>query len=203
MNYIGGPSLDILAGELVSATAESYIPYAPTMSKYVTADEAKARWENLSEWYRTRKHFWIGTGPYYLEGAFPVEGTVIVRNNPDFVDNADRWAGYTTPKVPLVEVDGPGRVTIGQEAAYDVFVTFEGAPYAQADIEGVTYLVFDATGALAAQGAAEAVADGQYKVTLSADQTGKLPSGANKIEVVVVSKLVAIPASGSLEFVTQ
>jgi len=203
MNLIGGPSIDILSADLVSATAEAFIPYAPTLSNYITADEAAARWTNYSEWFRKRGHFWVGNGPYYLEGAFPVEGTVIIRQNANFVDNADRWAGFTTPKIPIVEIDGPGQVSIGSEAAYDVFVTFGGEPYPAADIDTVTYLMFDATGALVGEGMGELVTDGQYSVTLTADQTGALQSGANRLEVVVVSKLVAIPASASYEFVTQ
>jgi peptide/nickel transport system substrate-binding protein len=203
LNEIGGPSLDILAGHLVSATAESYIPYAPTMSKYVTADEAKARWENLSEWYRKRKHFHIGTGPYYLEGAFPLEGTVILRQNANYIDSADRWSRFAGPRIATVEVDGPGRVDSGAEAAFDVFVTFEGEPYPLADISSATYLLFDATGAIVATGDATAVEDGQYQVTLSADDTSKLTAGASELQVVVVSKLVAIPTFASYEFVTQ
>lgn len=202
-NYIGGPSLDIMAGHLISATAETWIPYAPTLGQFVTEDEAAARWANYSEWYRTRKHFWIGTGPYYLEGVFPVEGTVIAKPNPSYIDNASRWSGFTMPKIAVVEVDGPGRVDIGAEATYDVYVTFQDEPYPLAEIDFVSYLVFDATGATAAAGQAEAVEDGLFQITLGPDQTSGLQSGANKLEVVVVSKAVAIPSSASFEFVTQ
>ena len=202
-NYIGGPSLQILAGHLVSATAESLIPYAPTLGQFVSEDEAAERWANLSEWYRKRGHFWIGTGPYYLEGVFPVEGTVIAKTNPDYIDSADRWSGFTTPKIAEVEIDGPGRVDSGSEATFDVYVSFQGEPYPLADIENVGYLVLDATGALAFGGDAEAVEDGLFRVTLSSDQTGGLESGASRLEVVVVSRVVAIPSSASFEFVTQ
>jgi peptide/nickel transport system substrate-binding protein len=202
-NYIGGPSLDILASHLVSATAESWIPYEATLGQFVTAEEAASRWANYSDWYDKRGHFWIGTGPYYLEGVFPVEGTVIARQNREYIDNADRWSGFTTPKISVVEVDGPGRVDIGAEATYDVYVTFQGEPYPLAEIDFVGYLVFDATGATAFTGQAEAVEDGLFQIAFSADQTSELESGANKMEVVVVSKAVAIPSSTSFEFVTQ
>jgi len=39
-NLVAGPSLEIMAGELISATADAYIPYAPTLGQYVTAEEA-------------------------------------------------------------------------------------------------------------------------------------------------------------------
>jgi hypothetical protein len=94
-------------------------------------------------------------------------------------------------------------VTPGEEAAYDVFVTFQGEPYASDAIDSVGYLVLDATGALAFTGEAEASGDGIFVVTLSADQTSGLVPGANRLEVVVVSKAVAIPSSASFDFVTQ
>ncbi len=52
-------------------------------------------------------------------------------------------------------------------------------------------------------GQAKAVADGQYSVTLAADQLAKLPAGAAKIEFVIVSKLVAIPTFAGLEFLVS
>ena len=81
-------------------------------------------------------------------------------------------------------------------------VYFKDEAYPAAEIASVAYLVFDATGALAGKGAAEAVADGQYKVTLPAELTSKLAAGSNKLEVAVVSKVVSVPAFGAFEFVT-
>jgi hypothetical protein len=132
-----------------------------------------------------------------------VEGTVIAKQNVNYPDDASRWSGFSTPRIADVEADGPGRVDIGSETVYDVYFTFEGEPYPLADIASANYLVFDATGELAFTGGAGAVEDGLYQITLAADQTSDLESGANKIEVVVVSKAVAIPTFESFEFVTQ
>jgi len=202
-NYIGGPSLDIMAGYLEQSAADNYIPYAPTMGEFVSEDEAATRWANYQEWYRKRGHFWIGTGPYYLEGVFPLEGTVIAKNNPNYIDSADRWSGFATPRIAEVEVDGPGRVDVGSEVTYDVFVDFEGEPYPLADISTVSFLLFSASGELVGTGQAEAVEDGLFQVTLGSDLTSQLGTGASKIEVVVVSKAVAIPTFAAFEFVTQ
>jgi peptide/nickel transport system substrate-binding protein len=202
-NYIGGPSLNILNSYLISSTAENYIPFAPTLSQFISEEEAAERWANYGEWYTKRGHFWIGTGPYYLEGVFPVEGTVIAKQNADYIDRSDRWSGFATPRVAEVEVDGPARVDVGTEAAYDVYIEFEGEPYPLDDISNVSYLLFDASGELVSSGVGEAVEDGLYQVVLSADETGLLQTGASKLEVVVVSKLVAIPTFAAFEFVTQ
>ena len=202
MSFIGGPSLEVLGGELVSATAEVFIPYEPTLGQYITAEEAEARYANLTEWNRRWGHFWVGAGPYRLEGVFPVEGTVILAHNPQYVDMADKWSQFTEPMLADVVIDGPGQVTIGEEATYDVFVTFMDEPYAADLISEVKWLLYDATGALAATGLAENVADGQYAIVLTADQTAALEAGSNKLEVAVVSTAVSIPSFATYEFVT-
>ncbi|HXK42540.1 MAG TPA: ABC transporter substrate-binding protein [Anaerolineae bacterium] len=202
LSYIAGPTIEIMKKHLDEVVASGEIPYAPTMSEYVDAAEAQARYANLAEWFRQRGHLWIGTGPFYLERAFPVEGTVILRRFLDYPDMADKWLRFSEAPIAEVELDGPGRVTIGSPATYDVYVTFNEEPYAVADIDNVKYLVLDAKGEVAYVGAAEAVEDGLWKIELSADVTGKLEAGSNRLEVVVVSKRVALPSTDSLTFVT-
>jgi peptide/nickel transport system substrate-binding protein len=202
LNYIAGPTVAILATQLEAQTASGELPYAPTLSQFVTPEEHAERMANLAEWHRTRGHFWVGTGAFYLERAFPVEGTVILQRNPNYPDMADKWAGFSAAAIAEVEVDGPDRVTIGDEAVVDVFVTFEGEPYAQADINEVKYLVFDAENNLASTGVAEAVEDGHWQVTLDEETTGALAAGSNRLEIVTVSKRVALPTFSELLFVT-
>jgi peptide/nickel transport system substrate-binding protein len=199
MNYIAGPSLAILEKYVDQAAAESYIPYAPTLGAYVTAAESAARFANLQAWYTARHNFWVGTGPFYLEAVYPVEGTLSLARNPDFVDDSNKWAGFAKPKIAVVDLTGPASVKIGDQATFDVSVTFENAPYPQAEISGVKFLLFDATGALVTVGEATFVADGQYQIVLP---TSALAAGSNKIEVAVTSKMVSIPGFASIEFVT-
>ncbi|MEJ2737457.1 MAG: ABC transporter substrate-binding protein, partial [Anaerolineae bacterium] len=203
ISYIAGPTVEILANKLISATEEVFIPYAPTLGQYVTAEEAAARYANLQEWFRRRGHFWLGTGPYYLERGFPVEGTLILQRNEAYPDPADRWSGFAEPPLPEIVVDGPGSVTTGEEAVYDVLVTFQDEPYPTADLKMVKYLVFDATGQLAHAGEAGAVEDGYWQATLSADVTGALEAGSNQLVIVAVSKRAVIPVRATVQFVTQ
>ena len=162
MSYIAGPSLDILKAELDKATAENYIPFAAVMGQYVTADEAALRYKNLTKWYKEQGHFWIGTGPFYLDKAFPIEMTLTLARFEDFPDTADKWSRFGAPMIAAAEVDGPGQVKIGEEATYDVYITFEGDPYLNADLDNVSFLLFDAKGVLAASAAATAVEDGHF-----------------------------------------
>ena len=202
-SLIDGPTLEIQKKYLDQALADGTIPFAPTMSEFVTADEAKARYENLSKWFTDHGHFWLGTGPFFLDKVFTAEGNAVLKRNENFPDLADKWSRFSAPKIATVDLSGDGQVTSGQEATFDVFVTDpSGQPYPAAELSGVKYLVFNANNELVASGDAESVADGQYSVTLGPDVTSGLEAGANRIEVAVTSNLVSIPSFASFEFVT-
>jgi hypothetical protein len=93
-------------------------------------------------------------------------------------------------------------VKIGQPATFDISVSFNGKPYAKADIKTVKYLVYDATNAVIATDVATFVSDGKYQVVLPADITSKLAAGSNKLEVAVVPVPVLQPTFASVQFVT-
>ncbi len=203
MSYIAGPTLELMKAQLDTAQAENYIPYEPTLGQYISAEEATARYANLQEWYRRYGHFWVNTGPFYLQRAFPVEGTIILQRNPDYPDPAERWNRFATAPIPEVLVDGADRVTMGEEVTYDIVVTLQDAPYAIDDIAMVKYLVFDATGELVFVGDATAVEDGLWQATLGADVTGGLAAGSNQFAAIVVSKRALVPVRETLQFLTQ
>jgi peptide/nickel transport system substrate-binding protein len=203
MSFIAGPTIELMKAQLDSAQEEGYIPYEPTLGQYITAEEVAERYENLQEWYRRYGHFWVNTGPYFLQKAFPVEGTLILQHNPDYPDMADRWTQFATAPIPVVELDGPGNVAIGSEAKYDVFVSLGEEPYPTNDISICKFLVFDAVGELAHVGECEAVESGRYAVVLTSDITGALEAGSNQLAVVVVSSRALVPVRETLQFVTQ
>jgi peptide/nickel transport system substrate-binding protein len=204
LSYIAGPTLQVLTDQLTEATANytTTLPYSATLSQFVTPEEAKARYDSMAEWFRRRGHYWVGTGPLFLQRAFPVEGTVILERNPDFPDPSDRWAQFSEPAIPVVTIDGPASITAGEAATFNVDVTFKDEPYAMEDIEAVNYLVFDANNALVTKGAATGVEDGKWTIELDAATLSKMPAGSNRLDVVVVSKLVALPGLAEYQFVT-
>ncbi len=203
MNLIGGPTLEIIAKYLDEAIAENFIPFAPTLGQYITAEEAAARYQNLLSFFQEYGHFWVGVGPYILDDVYLVEKTLTLKHNPNYIDLADKWLIFSEPMLAEVSIDGSGRVVIGEEAIFDVFVTYKGEPYADADIDNVKYLLFDGEGNLVEVGQAELVEEGHYQVILSAESTGKLPAGANKLEVAVAPIPVSIPSFASFEFVSE
>ena len=200
-SWVGGPSLEILSKYLDQAAGESYIPYEPTLSQYITKEEADLRYANLKKWYDEHGHFWVGTGPYYLDKVFTTEKSLVLKQNKDFADTSDRWASFSEPKLAESVLDGPGQVKAGEEAVFDVTLSFKDQPYPQADVQKVKYILYDATGAVAAVGDATPVEDGHYQVTLGSDVTSKLPSGAARLEIAAVLVPVAVPSFTSLDFV--
>jgi hypothetical protein len=136
-----------------------------------------------------------------LDQVFTTEKSLVLKNNTEFVDLADRWAAFSEPKIATTVIDGPGQVKAGEEAVFDVTVSFKDQPYLQSDIRRVKYILYDATGAVVTVGDATAIADGQYQVTLDASVTSQLPTGSARIEVAVVPIPVAIPSFTSLDFV--
>jgi peptide/nickel transport system substrate-binding protein len=171
------------------------------MSQYVAAEEADLRYANLQQWYADHGHFWVGTGPYYLDQVFTTEKSLVLKNFADFPDLADRWAAFSEPKRATTLLDGPGQVKVGSEAIFDATITFKDTPYLLVDIARVKYILYDATGAVVSVGDATAVDDGQYQIVLSAEETAKLSTGSARLEVAVVPIPVAIPSFTSFDFV--
>lgn len=202
-SWIGGPSLEILAKHLDASIAAGTVPYPNVLGQYLTADQAKARYNSLKAWYGVHKHFFIGTGPYYIDKAFLTEKTITLKNNGWFTDPSDRWAKFASPKMAAVTLEGPDNVKIGDKATFKVTVTTKGSPYPKADISQVKYLLYDSTGAVLKVGEATATGDGSYEIVLDADITSKLVEGSDKLEVAVVPIPVAIPAFSSLDFVVS
>ncbi len=203
LSYIAGPTLDIMKAQLDAAQAEGFIPFAPTMGNYVSADEAAARYANLQEFYRRYGHFYVGTGPFYLQKAFPVEGTLILQHYDPYPDPASKWDKFATAPIPEVLVEGPESVGIGAEAVFDIYVDLEGEPYPSVDLNITKFLVFDATGELAYVGEAELVEEGYYTATIGADVTGALAAGSNQLAAIMVSSRALVPVRDSVQFVTQ
>ena len=196
---------EILSKYLDQAASESYIPYEPTLGEFITKEEADLRYANLKKWYADHGHFWVGTGPYYLDQVFTTEKSLVLKNFTDFVDLADRWAVFSEPKLAEIVLDGPGQINAGDEAVFDVIVNLKGKDqaYLDADIRQVKYILYDTTGAVVSIGEGVSVGEGQYQVTLDSASTSKLQTGTAKLEVAVVPIPVAIPAFTTFDFVVQ
>jgi peptide/nickel transport system substrate-binding protein len=203
LSTVGGPSMDIFNSMIDKAIEEEHIPYPSVLSDYITPEEAVARYENLRAFYDQYGHFTIGSGPYILESVFLTEKVGTLVYNPMFPDRTDKWFGqYGAPKIADVVVEGPATLVVGEEAVFDVYVTFEGDAYPDAEIKTVKGLLYDGTGQIVDVLDAELVEDGHYTVTVSAELAAEMEAGASKLEAVVSPLPVAIPSFVGLEFVT-
>ncbi|HHW93254.1 MAG TPA: hypothetical protein GX734_02020 [Clostridiaceae bacterium] len=202
-SLIGGPSLEILGKHLDKLIEEGTIPYEPTLSAYITKDKAVERYKALKAYFDAYGNYWQGTGPYFLKSADLNGKSLVMAYFPDFPDAADRWDRFSEPMIADVDIEGPGQVIAGEEAVFDVFVTFDGLPYKNDDINKVKFLVYDAENNVVLIDDAEAVEDGHYAINLTGDDTTKFGDGATKIEVAVVSLVVAQPTFQSIEFITN
>jgi peptide/nickel transport system substrate-binding protein len=204
MSFIGGPSLDIHVANLDALIADATIPYAPTMSAFLTAADATARYEGLKAWYAARGHFWVGTGPYFLDSVDLNGFTAVVKNNPEFPDLADRWSKFGIAPMGEAELDGPGQVKIGEETVFTVALTNRntGEAYPTADVKEMKFLLYNDKGETVYVGAGVATADaGVFTLTIPADVAAKLVAGTGKIEAAAVLIPVAIPAFTTLDYV--
>jgi len=200
-HYIDGPSLEILKKYLDLAQAESYIPYATTAGKYITKEEADTRYANLQQFYATYNHFWVGSGPYYLDEVNSVEGSLVVKHFADFPDMADKWSRFSEPMLPVVDASGPSKVTIGEDATFDVLISFKDAAYPSENLENVPFLLYAADGTMVGKGEAELVSEGQYAVKLTSDLTSRLSEGTSQMEIIAVSKVVSVPVFATVTFI--
>lgn len=83
-DFITGPTLTIQAQFLNQLAASKAIPYAPTLSQFISQQEITARYDNLQNWYQARGHFWIGTGPYYIQQVLPAEQKIVAARFQDY-----------------------------------------------------------------------------------------------------------------------
>jgi peptide/nickel transport system substrate-binding protein len=200
-SQVSGPTLAIQSTYLDQDATSSYIPYAPTMSKFVNADEAKARYANLQAFYKAHNNMWLGTGPYFIDKVDSTAGSITLSRFADYMFPADQFSGFSAPEIAVAAVDGPTQVKVGDDAPFTVAVTFNNNPYPSKDLDKVSYTLFASDGTIAASGDATMTAEGQYAIDITADVTGKLPEGPASLNVAVSSKTVSMPTFVTYQFV--
>lgn len=205
-NYIAGESLPILQTKIEEANTAGFIPYAEVLGNNpwhnVTAEEARQKYTALQTWKNAHNHFWVGNGVFYLDSVDTLAPSVTLKAFRDHLDKADKWAGFTEPKLPEVVVSGPSTVIQTLASEFNVNITYKGQAYPTADLSFVKYLIVGPAGAVQSVGSATPVTDGKWKITLSSADTSVLPSGSNKVEVVATSRLASIPSDASASFIT-
>jgi peptide/nickel transport system substrate-binding protein len=202
MSLVAGPSLAVLERHLQAARQTGFVPYPQVLASLLRPSGAAGRYRALRDWYAERGHFWVGDGPFYLHSVHPVERTLVLRRFEDFPDPAAKWLRFTEPQIPELDLTGPMLVEARESAEFDLQITFKGKPYPNEAIDTVQFLLFGRTGALALKGRAEHMQADLWKISLNPGQLAALGTGANSLEVAVISRRVALPAFASYTFVT-
>lgn len=200
MNFIAGPTLEILKKHVAQAKLDNFVPYLKTMFAWIDPGEIYDRYVNFENFLAEYGHIWISNGPLMLKSVDTVAKIVVGIRFEDYAHDGTKWLGFAEPKFGDMEIEGPDVVTAGDLATFDVTLDFKGEAYPANEIMSVKYLVFDATGALAFSGEGEVTGDGTLKV--EADTTG-LAAGSAKIEIIAVLIPVAKPSTASYSFIVQ
>ena len=145
-SYLFGESLPILSDLLSGIADVPYLPYGPIMTAFVTDAEAASRWANLVDWYSTYGHFWIGTGPFYVQSFDWVGKTLTLSRFIAYPDEAGRWDEFAEGSVHYLATDftegAPGSTftIIGSGYPSDseatVYINYEEVGTLMTDIEG-------------------------------------------------------------------
>lgn len=202
-NLVSGPSLEILHDYLRSTAEAGRYPYPQAVDEWLRDGEVAQRHQALQQWYADKGHFWVDDGPYYLHSVHPVEGTLVLRRNKDFPDRGDKWLRFTEPRIPELDLQGPLVIEQGENLDIQLAITFAGEAYPTDEIDSVRYMLFDSDDELRLTGEAQPGAeDGLWRIKLSAAELAKLGTGANSLEVTVITPNVALPAFAAHAFAT-
>jgi peptide/nickel transport system substrate-binding protein len=190
-----GPSIPILKKYLDELKAQNFIPKA--IEEFVTADEAKARWDALANWYSKMGHFQVSNGPFYFVKADTVANQITVRAFRDYVYPPNRWDELVIPKVPEISLKAPAEVAPGVAATFTIRSVLRGVPYDAVDIK---YMVVDPTGNVVLRGAAIGKGGGEFTIELSKEETSLLIPGTYELLVIAVGREAALPRLTSATF---
>lgn len=193
MNYIGGPSLQILKSALDKAVSTRYLPFKNILSRYVSEKEMVDRYHALENWYKEHGHFFVANGPYYLDRADFTGHQAVLKAFRQYPNKADKWAWLSEPPIPEVSIKVPQYVVPGLKESFKIDLSYKGSPYPVERINFVKYLITDASGNVLISGDAKSTA-GKFAVDLNSTQTGGFKPGSYKITIIAVSKDVGMPA---------
>lgn len=201
MNYIGGPTLDEFDTYVDEFVEDPYIPFSEFTEEYISTNEATNRYKNIQSWYDDKGHFWIGTGPFYLEQVDFTGHSAVIKANRDYTFKADRWAYLTEPPIPESSMEMPESVVPGLETTFTLNLAIEGEPYPNDRMNFVKYLVLDSAGDLILSGQAETVEEGEWSIKLTGEETAKMTAGSYSLLTIALSKDVGLPDRSESPFV--
>jgi hypothetical protein len=112
-SFIDGLSLPILAEHLEDVQNSGhgdyrFLPYSNILGSYADNTEIDDRYNNLASWYASKGHFWVGSGPYYLEDVDTLAPIIELGKFASYPGDGDKWFRLMdpVPTTPYPDVDG-------------------------------------------------------------------------------------------------
>ena len=100
-NYIAGEGLAALKTQLAAAKTEGFMPYEDSIRAFYVGNfvdggatldaEIVERYDNLDAWVTAQDHFWVGSGPLYLDSFDTTGKTMVLKRHAGYPDDADKW----------------------------------------------------------------------------------------------------------------
>ena len=193
MNYLGGPSKAILEDMLDEAIDTGYVPFEDFVKDYLTTEEITTRYQNLKNWYNEKDHFWVGTGPFYLDQVDFVGHSAVIKAFRDYTFKADKFLGIAEPPIPEASIVVPENIIPGLGTVITYDLTYKGEPYPNDRIELAKYMVLDSAGNMVTVGEAEPVEEGKWLIGLDSTETARMSAGSYELITIALSKDVAMP----------
>ena len=141
--YVSGPTVAAMVEILGTVSKTGWTPFTATLEQYMAEGEAAARYANLQSFYDRFEHLWVGTGPLYLERAYPVEKTATLQRNPYYADESTKWDRFTEAAIAVVDIEADQRHH--RQRRLRRLCDVHDEQYASADLRA-SVLLFDATG---------------------------------------------------------
>lgn len=107
-SFIDGPSLPILKGYLDDVrdntphTDYRFLPYPKVLGTGgpggIDSTAIDARYDALDAWYTNKGHFWVASGPYYLEDVDTLGNVIELGRHTSYPDDGTAWFFTMTPE---------------------------------------------------------------------------------------------------------
>ena len=112
-SFIDGPTLPILEARLVDVQNSGhadyrFVPYSNILGPYLTTGDIDTRYSNLDSWFVSKGHFWVGSGPYFLEDLDTTAKIMELGKFTSYPKDGDKWFFTMTPvpETPYPANDG-------------------------------------------------------------------------------------------------
>lgn len=197
MDQTKGASIPILQSKMGDLKTANH--KAVGLEASISDAEATARWAALDTWFTARGHFFVSSGPFWLENFNTATWSFTMKAFRDgYPFRADKWEDFRFPKIPDVALRAPATVFSGTPAVFDFTSTVAGTPYDR--IESTWFLKDLSTGQIVERGSGVRVGAGAYQVTLSSALTEQLLLGNFQLILVVASEDAAVPTIQKASF---